>query len=172
MAKKTTPKGLNSEILSLYGFDSPEETIVALKNEARKLRYCCLKVWRRYLSSYKPSHYAVHKTGVKGKRTGHSAKSIQIGGIKQIDFDEIGIEVTFTNDLAYHDSVMGGREGHAIMLISQGWKVKKGKHKNVYRFGYYEGFDYLGEVQRMYDGIKDKRVSLEIQWLGNEDYTR
>ena len=155
-------------------FDSDEEAIRVLSAEGRKLEDCCKKVWRQYLASYKPKTYAVHLTGVKGRRTNNSLNSIKLGKVKKISDDEYGIEVTFRNDLAYHNSVIGSSQpkGHAIMLIIFGWKVKKGKHRNIEHFGYRQGYDYLGKVEKMYNKIKDKRISLEIQWLGNKNYTK
>lgn len=163
---------------SLLTFDSDAEAIRVLSLEGRKLKYIAIKIWRLYLSSYSPNTYAVHKTGVLGKRTGKSLQSIKLGKVKKIGVDDWGIELTYLNDLAYHDSVINRKDGrkhaqgHSIMLISQGWKAKKGKNKNVERFGYYEGFDYLGQVQREYETVKDKRVTLDIQWLGKKNFTR
>lgn len=145
---------------NILAFDTETEARIALEKEARKLKYIALKVWRKYLSSYTPKVYV---------RTRKSQSSIQIGKIKKLNENELGIEIQFINDLVYHDSVIGSSQpkGHAVMLISTGWKVKKGKHKDIYRFGYYEGFDYLGKVQQEYNAIKDKRIELEIKWSGN-----
>lgn len=147
-------------MVNITVFDSELEAKLVLESESRKLKYIALKVWRKYLSSYQPKMYV---------RTRRSQSSIQIGKIKKLNENELGIEIQFLNDLVYHDSVFGSSQpkGHAVMLISTGWKVKKGKHKGIYRFGYYEGFDYLGKVQQEYNAIKDKRIELEIKWSGN-----
>lgn len=164
----------NKQSKSSLVFDSEAEAIRVLKAEGKKLEACAKKVWQQYLASYKPQMYAIHLTGVAGKRTGNSLKSIKVGQVKKIGNDEYGIEVTFQNDLAYHESVFGKSQpqGHAIMLISFGWRVKKGKHRNIEHFGYRQGYDYLEKVQKMYNNIKDKRISLEIQWLGSKNYTK
>lgn len=158
-------------------FKGDIEAIAVLKAEGKKLEECAKKVWRLYLSSYQPKVYAVHKTNIKGERTHASLASIKLGDVKRVGQDEYQIEVTFLNDLAYHDSVIGNKrrkhkQGHAIMLISFGWRVRKGAHRNVKHFGYRQGYDYLGKVARMYNKKRDKRVSLEIQWLGKKDYLR
>lgn len=144
---------------NILAFDTEMQARIALEAEARKLKYIALKVWRKYLSSYQPKVYV---------RTRKSQSAIQVGKVKKLNENELGIEITFVNDLVYHNSVFGSSQpkGHSIMLISAGWKVKKGKHKDIYRFGYYEGFDYLGKVQQEYNAIKDKRINLEIQWSG------
>lgn len=146
-------------MMALYEFDSEKEAIKALEAEGRRLKYIAIKIWRQYLSSYQPKQYV---------RTRKSQKSIKLGKVKRLDGDTFGIELTFQNDLTYHDSVFGKSQprGHAIMLISTGWKVKKGKHKDIYRFGYYEGFDYLGKVEQAFNSGKHKGISLEIQWSG------
>lgn len=142
-------------------FDTDQEAIKALEAEGRKLKYIAIKMWRRYLSSYKPEAYI---------RTRKSQRSIKLGRVKKLSNNEYGIEVTFDNKLAYHDSVIGKDQpqGHAIMLISTGWKVKNGWHKNIENFGYRDGFNYLGKVQEEYDKVKDTRISLDIQWIGEK----
>lgn len=155
------PKSLSKNGL----FQTDDEAKKVLKEEGRKLKYCALRVWRQYLSSYKPKQYI---------RTKDSVNSIRLGNVYKTADGEWNIEVTFVNDLAYHDSVIGRNQpqGHAIMLISYGWNVKGGVHKDIPRFGKYGGFDYLGKVFKMYDGIRDKRVSLDAQWLGRDNFTR
>jgi len=142
-------------------FNSDQEAIKALEAEGRKLKYIAIKVWRRYLASYKPVFYV---------RTRKSQKSIKLGKVKKVGLNEYGIEVTYDNGLVYHDSVIGKEQpqGHAIMLISTGWTVKKGCHKNIKHFGYRDGFNYLGKVQEEYDKVKDARINLEIQWIGKK----
>lgn len=155
-------------------FISDEEAKRVLKAEGRKLKYCALRVWRQYLDSYKPHVYARHLTGVYGVRTKRSLKSIKLGDVKKVGKNEWQIQVTYLNDLAYHESVISKNEpkGHAIMLISYGWKVKKGSHRDIERFGEYKGFNYLEKVRKMYEGMKDRRVNFEIQWKGNDNYTK
>lgn len=148
--------------LNLY-FKSEEDAIKALKREARVLKRIARQVWEEYQDSYKPVHYV---------RTGDTLKSIQIGKVKQLGMNEYGIEITYENDLVYHDSIFGGKQGHTIMLIGgwkqtkMGWQVKTGWHKNVKRLGYWEGFDYIGTVQERYNDQKNKAISLEVKWSG------
>ncbi len=144
-------------------FDTDDEAIRVLKREAEKLKKCAKKVWRQYLDSYTPKGYV---------RTGKAEKSIKVGKLKKIDANTYIIEVTFQNNLVYHDSVIRKSEpkGHAVMLISDGWEVKKGKHKNIPRFGHYKGFKYLEKVEEEYNKIKDRRISFEIEWSGK--YTK
>lgn len=143
----------------LFEFDSEKEAIRVLEAEGRRLKYIAIKVWRQYLASYQPKQYV---------RTRKSQKSIKLGKVKRLDGDTFGIELTFQNDLTYHNSVIGKDQpqGHSIMLISTGWKVKRGKHKDVYRFGYYEGFDYINKVKEAFEATKHKGISLEVQWSG------
>lgn len=147
---------------NLY-FNSEEDAIRALKQEAKVLQEVAKDVWQKYLDSYRPQEYI---------RTGKTMRSIKIGKIKKIGMDEYAISVTYDNDLVYHDSVMGGKQGHTIMLIggwkktNMGWRVKTGWHKNIRRFGYWEGFDYIGEVQQLYNLRKNKAISLDVEWSG------
>lgn len=158
---------------SLLTFDSDAEAIRVLRVEGKKLEACAKKIWRDYEESYTPKKYV---------RTGDSLRSIKLGSIKKLDNDEWGIELTFINDLAYHDSVVmrkgesksgvsSHNQGHAVMLISQGWTTN-GKFKDIKRFGKYKGYNYLYLVQQAYEKIADKRITLDIQWLGGKDFTR
>lgn len=145
---------------SPFFFDTDEEAKRALIKEGKRLEKIAKKVWRQYEASYKPHKYV---------RKGKSFDSITLKTrVFRVDENTWGIEVTFKNRLAYHDSVIGEKhgKGHAIMLISSGWRVKKGRHKDVPRFGYYEGFDYIGKVVEEFNKGKHKGVELEVQWSG------
>ena len=142
-----------------YEFDSDAEAKRVLREEGKRLKQIAKKVWSDYLASYKPKMYT---------RSGNSQKSIKLNNVFKIDENTWGIELTFQNELTYHNSVIGTSQpkGHSIMLISSGWKVKKGRHKNVYRFGYYEGFDYIGKVMKEFNNGKHRGIELELQWSG------
>lgn len=145
---------------NLY-FETEQEAVKTLEEEGRKLKYIALKVWRKYLASYKPKSYI---------RTRNSQKSIKLGKVKRIGDNEFGIVLTFDNDLVYHDSVIDKDEpkGHSIMLLSSGWKATKLEAKIGVRqnFTRHKGINYLGEVIKEYEKRKDKRISLEVQWSG------
>ena len=154
---------------SPFEFETDAEAKRVLREEGKRLKKIARKVWLEYEGSYTPSKYV---------RTGNSLKSIKLGNVFKVDDNTWGIELTFQNDLAYHNSVLKSKsgkkhkKGHSIMLISSGWIVKKGKHKNIYRFGYYEsksgyqGFDYIGKVVNEFNSGKHQGISLEVQWSG------
>lgn len=145
--------------MAIYEFETDAEAKRVLLQEGRRLKFIARKVWHEYQLSYQPEMYV---------RTGNTIKSIKLGNVFRIDADTWGIELTFQNDLVYHDSVIGKKhpKGHSIMLISSGWKVGKGWHKNIHRFGYYEGFDYIGKVIKEFNDGKHKGINLELQWSG------
>lgn len=146
-----------------FAFDTEQEAIKALQEEGRKLKYIAIKVWRKYLGSYQPKSYV---------RTRDSQKAIKLGQVKRVGNDFV-IELTFENDLAYHDSVIGKDQpqGHSIMLISNGWTASNLERKigMRQRFTRYKGFNYLGQVEKEYRKRGHEGVLLEIQWKG-EDY--
>ena len=147
----------------LFQFNTEAEAKRVLKQEGKRLEQIAKKVWSEYLADYKPKVYV---------RTGKSQKSIKLNNVFKVDENTWGIELTFQNDLTYHDSVLGiGQpKGHSIMLISSGWKVKKGWHQKIHRFGYYGGFDYLGKVVKEFNDGKHRGIELEVQWSGK--YTK
>ena len=144
-----------------------DEAKKLLQKEGRKLERIAKSEWRKYLNSYSPKEYI---------RTGRSEKAIKLNNVKQVSSDELGIELTWQNDLVYHDSVLykkgytsKNKKGHSVMLISRGWhsvKLEKKLKRRIYRFTYYQGSGYIDNVIKRYKAVKDKNVSLELQWSG------
>lgn len=146
---------------SFQGY-SEEQAINILRSEGRRLEKIARKVWRQYLDSYSPKAYV---------RTGKSMKGIVLKRVRKIDANHFGIELTFENDLMYHDSVVGSsKKGHSIMLISDGWHSKKleamYRGRRVYRHTYYEGFNYIGKVVKEFNAGKPMGVFLDVNWSG------
>lgn len=151
-----------NKISTPFAYETDGEAILALQAEGARLKYIALKIWRAYLAEYKPAEYA---------RTRASQRGIKLGKVKRLDALTWGIELTFEDDLMYHDSVVKSTrkkhpKGHSIMLISEGWKNKRGHNRDVYRFGYFEGIDYIGRVQRAFEKSMPTEMSMEITWDG------
>lgn len=145
-----------------FAYDDDNSAKLALELEGERLRKIAVKLWRQYLSSYNPKVYVM---------TGKSEKSIKLGKVKRLDAFTFGIELYFDNDLAYHDSVMGSghRKGHSIMLISEGWRVKKSaRNADVYRFGYFEGINYIGRIIEEFNDGARRGITLEVNWAGDK----
>lgn len=144
-----------------FAFDSELKAKLALESEGKRLKEIAVKQWRKYLNSYSPKMYV---------RTGKSERSIKLGNVVKLDENTLGIELTFVNDLAYHDSIFGGKKGHAIMLISAGWHSKKAEQNmgrgGIYRLTYYEGSGYLYQVYKEFYASRKKGIDIEIQWSG------
>lgn len=156
-------------------FYSLEEARKVLLQEGKKLEQIARLEWDKYLHSYKPVEY---------KRTGNSAKAIKLGGVIPIGENKFGIELTWVNNLVYHDSWLykkgktsTNKRGHAIMLIGTRWhskKLEKVYRKRVYRHTYWQwegangldGTSYLDNIVKKYEQIKDPRINIEIQWSG------
>lgn len=143
-------------------FDSPEQAMMALEREGKKLMKIAKIEWQKYLKSYKPVQYI---------RTGNSERAIKLGKPKMIGANQYGIELTWVNNLVYHNSVVpnSNKKGHSVMLISSGWhskKLEKIYGRQVYRHTYYEGNSYINNVMKKYESQKDRRIDLELQWSG------
>lgn len=147
-----------------FAFASEEDAVRALKRDGALLRRIAMTVWQQYEASYTPERYI---------RTGDTLRSMKLTHVYRKGLNEYVIALTYDNDLVYHDSVFkGGKQGHTIMLIGgwerteMGWKVKTGWHKDIKRFGYWEGFDYIGTVQRRYEALRNKAIDFEVEWSG------
>jgi len=101
----TMQKNLNNITKAFQGYSEAEAKKLLLK-EGRRLEGIAKKVWRRTMG-YKPKVYAVHLTGVAGKRTGRSERAIKLGKVKVLEDGNLGIELTWDNDLVYHESALG-----------------------------------------------------------------
>ena len=168
------------KIVNPVYFESPQEAELVLRREGKKLEKIAHRVWQKYLNSYTPNEY---------QRSGNPARAIKLGKVKNLGVDaqgfvQYGIELTWLNNLVYHDSWLfkkgkttRNQKGHAVMLIGTKWhskKLEKLYKKKVYRHTYWnwdkdyslDGNTYLDAVQREYESQKDRRVDLEIPWSG------
>lgn len=148
----------------MFEFESEEEAKLVLEEEGKKLFKIAQDVWLDYLESYTPQKYV---------RTYASLESIKLGVVRQYDEDTLCIELTYQDDLAYHPSLVGKSkplpEGHAIMLISEGWHSKRLEAKigrPIPHFTEYEGFNYVEKVIERYNSTKHEGISLEYTWRG------
>jgi hypothetical protein len=150
------------DIKSVGDFEDENSAYKALLKEGKKLEKIARKEWRRYLGSYSPQRYV---------RTGDSEKAIKLKTTPiKISENEIAIEVTWDNELAWHNSVVpkSQKKGHAILLISAGWhskKLEKIYGRRVPRHTYYEGYGYLTKVINAYNAVRDNRIGLELEVL-------
>lgn len=157
MARNNLSQGLASHLTGM----SERQAIATLNQEGRRLKHIAVKLWRKHLSTYQPKAYV---------RTRNTQRGIKLGRVKRISPTEYGIELTFENDLMYHDSIFGSGQpqGHSLMLISDGWHSKKLESKigRVYMLTYFEGTGYLSEVYRQYNAGAPMGVRLDVQWSG------
>ncbi len=131
-----------------------------LESEGKRLEAIAIKLWRRYLSSYSPKEYI---------RTGKAESAIKLKNVKKVDGNHLGIELTWENDLVYHDSIFGSsQKGHAVMLISDGWHSRKLENRigKVYKLTYFEGTGYLYRVYKEYMATAPAGITLDVQWSG------
>lgn len=166
-------KNNNKSIINDLQAIENREAIRLLEAEGRRLKYIAIKLWRKTMDEYSPKKYAVHLTGVEGKRTRNSQRAIKLGKVKALPDGTYGIELTWENELVYHDSVVkGGQKGHAVMLISDGWHSRKLEKRmgRIERFTYFEGTGYLYRVYKEYMKGKPNSIILDTQWSGK--YTK
>lgn len=142
---------------NFFTFDTDAEAKLALREESKQLKAIALRLWDEYIGDYTPAVYV---------RTKKSRKGIKLGRLKRLDAFTWGIELIFRDELMYHDSYISPSEkkGHSIMLISEGWQVKKGKHKNIKNFGYHEGTDYISKVAKEFENQARQGITIEVNW--------
>lgn len=143
---------------------SEAEAKKVLMAEGRRLKLIALKIWRKTIHSYSVKKYV---------RTRKAQNSIKLGKVKMIAPNVWGIELTWDNDLVYHDSIFKGKQkkGHAVMLISEGWysaKLEKRMGRRIDRFTYFGGTGYLASVVKEWQSSAPKGVTIETQWSGKK----
>lgn len=161
---------LNNITNHLQGM-SEQQARILLQREGERLEKIAKKLWQRYIAGYSPKMYV---------RTGDAEKAIKLGRVKKVGASHLGIELTWENDLVYHDSIFDKQEGtkgkwkqgHAVMLISDGWQSRKLEQRfgKIHRFTYFEGTGYLYRVYKEYMASAPAGVTLDIQWSGR--YTK
>lgn len=143
------------------GFNTEIEAKLALQREGKRLKMIADKLWRQYLDTHQGRPY---------RRTNKAdEKAIKLGRVKRLDAFTWGIELSFVDELSYHDSIVSKDKkpkGHAFMLISEGWQVQKGSHKGVKDFGYFTGINYIGRVIQEYNDSAPKGITLKANWAG------
>jgi hypothetical protein len=136
---------------------SEQEAYKLLVREGKRLERIAKKAWQVYYASYKPVEYV---------REYDSNKAIKLGRVKKVGPNQLGIELTWEDSLAYHPSrFKGGKKGHSIILISEGWHSKKLEAKigRRYRFTYFEGTGYISKVISLWNAGAPKGISIELQ---------
>lgn len=144
--------------------------------EGRRLEQIALKLWRETMSKYEPKKYAVHLGKTAGTRTDRSEQAVKLGSVKKLPDGSFGIELTWENELVYHDSIFKNQpKGHSVMLISSGWhskKLEKRMGRRINRFTYFEGTGYLYKVYKEYMNTAPEWIKLDTQWSGNTSATK
>jgi hypothetical protein len=145
----------NSLQEALQGLSEQEATKLLIQ-EGKRLERIAKKAFQTYYASYQPKEYV---------RTYDSNKAIKLGKVKKISPNQLGIELTWENDLAYHDSIFGGKKGHSIVLISEGWHAEKLEAKigKRYRLTYFKGTGYLAKVIKIWERTAPKGITIELQ---------
>lgn len=156
----------NKLLKSAYSLTSTNQRQLIIQ-EGKKLERIARREWEAYYQSYTPKQYI---------RTYKSRDALKLKTpTKRID-GGWDIELTWEDDLAYHDSRFGKKNnrGHAIMLISDGWESRKLKAKlggkRIERLTDFDGTGYLYNVYKKYLAVADRTITTNVIWSGN--YTK
>ena len=144
-----------SEMLAMQ-LDNGQTVQQALDSAARQLVKYLQEGIDAYYGSYSPKMYK--------PRTGGLKRSISVWDIAEITIngDTASIEVFF-NDNAFHRSL--GNHPHmsdVVSLINYGWKVQNGSHRNVPRFGYYEGYHFIEDAVAKFNADSPLGITAKI----------
>lgn len=106
-----------------------------MNNEGKKLYKCIKEEINAYYQSYSPKVY---------KRTRRFLQALEMSSVTVTpNHKGLQIEIYFAPELAYHPSVFpNGSPGYVPLLIRHGWQWQN-DDLNIYRFTYFEGYDYI-----------------------------
>ena len=114
---------------------SSEAGQILLRRQVKRLKECIIKQVNEYYSSYSPTMYD-RKYGLQS--------SLEIESDIEVTLTGMTINVGFSGGDAYSPSLYGDGDAYTPSLINYGWQVKKDVwFKDIYHFGYYEGFHFL-----------------------------
>lgn len=130
---KTAIDSLKSE--NGIGFSKINKDV--LKTAAEALKFYLQKWILNYYNSYYPSVYP---------RTGQFYDSLLVN-VTSID-GKLTAKVYFDDNKVIRDSIWTDKnpnqpKGYLPALLNDGWKVTKGGHKDIHRFGFFEGTHFI-----------------------------
>lgn len=142
--------------------------ITMLTKEATILRSLIQKHIEAYYASYQPvfyerQHLLLHslvQTGVRMTR------------LKGKKYFYIYIE--FDTGKVIRDSMFSDSKdkGHSAILISQGWKTVKPSFRGVPRFGYFQGYDFIGKAIADYRAMPKSLPVNIVRFSTSRGYSR
>lgn len=154
---------------------SLQETVLVsmLDREATILRSLIQKHIEAYYASYQPTVY---------ERQYRLLHSLVQTGVRKTIFNGRAyyyVYIEFDDSKVIRDSLFSSNtnKGHSAILISQGWKTRKPSFRDVPRFGYFRGYDFIGraidEYVKMPKSLPVKiiRYSTSKGYSGNDNYS-
>ena len=134
-------KGNQSAFKNIKSKDGKSSAIISdevLITEADRLRRCIQKYIDEF---YKQPYY----TGRPQLREYRLQKALKVNADVKYDGNKKYIGLYFDDSKSWGESVVTGElTGYKPYLINFGWQVIKNVwFKNIYRFGYYEGFHFI-----------------------------
>ena len=134
-------KSNDKELKKLFKNKDGAPSSIVSKIELEKLG----KILEEYLSEKLQdyfSRYTPKRDDDVAPRTGQLLSSIR-SKIKQSN-GKLQAVVYFDDSGAFRDSLWPNQpQGYLPALINDGWQVKKGRHKNIPNFGYFEGIEFI-----------------------------
>ena len=128
--------------------------------EANRLRECIQKYINEF---YKQPYY----TGRPQLREYGLHKALTVQTAVQYDGGKKYIGLYFDDSKSWGESVVTGElTGYKPYLINSGWRVVKNVwFKNIYRFGYYEGFHFI--EKGIEEWQNDLKYHIDIEFSGS-----
>jgi hypothetical protein len=130
-------KSMKSSDLQSLIMDTDEAKAI-LHRQAKRMKQCLINAVNLYYSSY--------PNPVMYDRTYGLRDSIEIENSVRVEGNQIIIDVGFFGDGAWGDSLFGQGRAYKPDLISFGWHTKKPLFRDVYRFGWFDGYGDLLQI--------------------------
>ena len=127
-----------------------------LKRHSKILANCLMEELDKLYSSYSPSIYS---------RAYDLYNSVCVDNNIRVNVRTTGAELSirvFFDEGAIHDN-LAGNTVNAIPLLDNGWRVKKDVwFKDIYHFGYYDGFHFIEKEIKKYRNRVDNPFKVKV----------
>lgn len=124
-----------------------------LIKEAKRLQGYLREELQSYFNSYDAAE-TYHR------RTGDTIRSVKVGAPKKTELGFWSIEVYWDDNLAYHNSVLGGEKGHTGFLLNYGWDIRDKMPYEIPNFTHFEGVYYIEKAIERWN--KENKLGMKI----------
>ncbi|MGD6896093.1 hypothetical protein [Bacillus infantis] len=132
-----------------------------LTSAAKQLERYMKEELDNYFNSYEPSVY---------ERTSSTISSIKVGNPRKVTTNIWAIEITFDEELANHDSVMGSDQpkGYTPWLLEVGWDIRDKVDFEAPMFTHHPGTEFVKKAVKKFNANNPHKLKISVSHNGQK----